>query len=76
MFCSTTAHDIAKLSLEEQTNMKERNHTNGTEKNIKELSADDFLPIFIYCFVQAELLRPSALCKFFMFFFLLHSLFC
>jgi len=43
--------------------MKDSKHTNGnTEKNIKELSADDFLPIFIYCFVQAELLRPSALC--------------
>ena len=26
------------------------------------LGADDFLPIFIYCIVQAEIERPCALC--------------
>jgi hypothetical protein len=28
------------------------------------LGADDFLPIFIYCIVGAEIERASALCKF------------
>lgn len=28
-----------------------------------ELGADDFLPIFIYCVVRAEMERPCALCK-------------
>ena len=28
------------------------------------LGADDFLPIFIFCVVRAEMERPCALCKF------------
>jgi Vacuolar sorting protein 9 (VPS9) domain len=27
------------------------------------LGADDFLPIFIFCVVRAEMERPCALCK-------------
>lgn len=34
-----------------------------TEGSNDELGADDFLPIFIYCVVQAEMERPCALCK-------------
>jgi hypothetical protein len=30
----------------------------------KLLGADDFLPIFIFCVVRAEMERPCALCKF------------
>ena len=32
------------------------------EGSQQELGADDFLPIFIYCVVQAEMERPCALC--------------
>ena len=28
----------------------------------QELGADDFLPIFIYCVIQADMERPCALC--------------
>ena len=39
--------------------MQERHSSTGSQK---ELGADDFLPIFIYCVVQAEMERPCALC--------------
>merc|ERR1711862_327164 len=55
----STAHEIASLSLKEQTKKQQQNTNNNVNKN---LSADDFLPIYIYCFVQAELLRPCAIC--------------
>lgn len=32
------------------------------KREIKDLGADDFLPIFIYCVVFAEMERPVALC--------------
>ena len=34
---------------------------NGSTK--EHLGADDFLPIFIFCVVQAQMERPCALCK-------------
>mmetsp|Transcript_37773 Transcript_37773/g.87947 ORF Transcript_37773/g.87947 Transcript_37773/m.87947 type:complete len:871 (-) Transcript_37773:497-3109(-) len=34
----------------------------GTESTVPTLGADEFLPIFIYCVIQAELERPCALC--------------
>ena len=37
-------------------------HANQLES--KDLGADDFLPIFIFCVMRAEMERPSALCKF------------
>lgn len=44
---------------------KEIDHVRDTEhsnSDTKGLGADDFLPIFIYCFVQSEIERPCALC--------------
>ena len=36
---------------------------NGNESAKEHLGADDFLPIFIFCVVQAQMERPCALCK-------------
>ena len=35
----------------------------GDDSTQEHLSADDFLPIFIFCVVQAQMERPCALCK-------------
>ena len=44
------------------------NHSKNTNSQVtrleKSLSADDFLPIFIFCVVRAELERPCAMCEF------------
>ena len=48
-----SATEISRLYLQE------RNSGMGSQQ---ELGADDFLPIFIYCVVQAEMERPCALC--------------
>jgi hypothetical protein len=51
-----SAKEISRVYAEEKCS--------GFEIESKdELGADDFLPIFIYCVVQAEMERPCALCK-------------
>jgi hypothetical protein len=42
----------------EISRLHEREHGDGVI-----LGADDFLPIFIFCVVRAEMERPCALCK-------------
>ena len=53
------------LDSEERTYVPEESFFDGkVVTKTKALGADDFLPIFIFCFVQANIERPSALCKF------------
>lgn len=56
------AKEITRLHSEERGCFSERSFFDGPVKT-KTLGADDFLPIFIFCFVQAKLDRPCALCK-------------
>ena len=63
------AKEVARLYDDEHNGI---NKQSGGEKNgskiitekEKRLSADEFLPIFIFCVVRAELERPCALCKY------------
>lgn len=53
-------------STSEEKEAPEEQVTNDkSETDVEEttLGADDFLPILIYCVVQAEMERPCALCK-------------
>jgi hypothetical protein len=56
------AKEIALLHSEERGCFKETSFFDGPIKSTA-LGADDFLPIFIFCFVQARLERPCALCE-------------
>ncbi|KAL7484943.1 hypothetical protein ACHAW6_010559 [Cyclotella cf. meneghiniana] len=56
------AKEITRLHSEERGCFSERSFFDGPVKT-KTLGADDFLPIFIFCFVQAKLDRPCALCE-------------
>lgn len=59
------AKEISQLDSEERSGVSDASFFDGkVEAKQKALGADDFLPIFIYCFVQAKIERPSALCKF------------
>jgi hypothetical protein len=49
-----------KAPEEQATN--DKNETDAFQETT--LGADDFLPIFIYCVVRAEMERPCALCKY------------
>ena len=55
------ATEISRLYRDELT-------TTDTSKDVdddnpKHMGADDFLPIFIFCVIRAEMERPCALCK-------------
>lgn len=56
------AKEVTQLHSEERGCFEEASFFDGPIKS-KTLGADDFLPIFIFCFVQAKLERPCALCK-------------
>lgn len=58
------AKEISQLDAEERSVFPDATFFDATVvTKVKALGADDFLPIFIYCFVQAKIERPSALCK-------------
>ena len=59
------AKEISQLDSEERTVFPHASFFDGKVDSVKSiaLGADDFLPIFIFCFVQAKIERPSALCK-------------
>jgi hypothetical protein len=60
------AREISRLFIAERKADESDLETSLADKACREadghLGADDFLPIFIYCVVQAELERPCALC--------------
>ncbi|KAL3786820.1 hypothetical protein HJC23_008094 [Cyclotella cryptica] len=56
------AKEITRLHSEERGCFSETSFFDGPVKT-KTLGADDFLPIFIFCFVRAKLDRPCALCE-------------
>lgn len=53
------SHEKKQRSMEKRA----ANTTKKKKKKKRDLGADDFLPIFIYCVVRAEMERPSALCE-------------
>ena len=58
------AIEITQLDSEERSCIPGESFFDGrVVTKTKALGADDFLPIFIFCFVQAKIERPSALCK-------------
>ena len=58
------AKEISQLDSEERSVFPETFFDGKVSTpKVKTLGADDFLPIFIFCFVQAKIERPSALCK-------------
>jgi len=59
------AKEISQLDSEERSVFPDASFFDGKMGTIttKALGADDFLPIFIFCFVQAKIERPSALCE-------------
>ena len=58
------AKEVSQLDSEERSAFPEASFFDGqVVPETKALGADDFLPIFIYCFVQAKIERPSALCE-------------
>ncbi len=58
------AKEITKLDSEERSYVPEDSFFDGkVVTKTKALGADDFLPIFIFCFVRADIERPSALCE-------------
>lgn len=54
------AKEIAFVYSQEQNDQPNNADENGQKKT---LGADDFLPIFIYSVVRANMERPCALCK-------------
>ena len=58
------AKEISSLDSEERTDFPESTFFDSAPvpAETRALGADDFLPIFIYCFVRAGIERPSALC--------------
>jgi hypothetical protein len=57
------AKEITHLDAEERSVFPEATFFDGkVVTKTKTLGADDFLPIFIFCFVQAKIERPQALC--------------
>lgn len=52
------AREVFRIFSHEQ----QKSNRYGKTTNVQMLGADDFLPIFIYCVVQAEIERPCALC--------------
>ena len=58
------AKEISQLDSEERSVFPDSTFFDGkVVTKTKTIGADDFLPIFIFCFVQAKIERPSALCK-------------
>ncbi|KAL7542833.1 hypothetical protein ACHAXR_012141 [Thalassiosira sp. AJA248-18] len=56
------AKEISQLDSEERSVFPDASFFDGkVVTKVKTLGADDFLPIFIFCFVQAKIERPSAL---------------
>ena len=57
------AKEITHLDAEERSVFPEATFFDGkVVTKTKTLGADDFLPIFIFCFVKAKIERPQALC--------------
>ncbi len=57
------AKEITHLDGEERSSFPEATFFDGkVVTKTKTLGADDFLPIFIFCFVKAKIERPQALC--------------
>jgi len=63
------AKEISRLYIEEHSQSQSQHESSGnhdkkpgTHDGREVLGADDFLPIFIFCIVRAEIERPSALC--------------
>jgi hypothetical protein len=58
------AREISRLHLSEHDDVSKYAVHGSAERadDYKHLSADDFLPIFIFCVIQAEMDRPCALC--------------
>lgn len=58
------AKEISQLDSEERSVFPDASFFDGkVVASEKIVGADDFLPIFIFCFVQAKIERPSALCE-------------
>lgn len=58
------AKEIYRLHEEEQLMSLSRNEgsSESLDRSIDKLGADDFLPMFVYCIIMADLERPCALC--------------
>jgi hypothetical protein len=56
------AREISRLYSTEHDDVAAVNGSAERADDYKLLSADDFLPIFIFCVIQAEMDRPCALC--------------
>jgi len=58
------AKEIYRLHEEEQLMSLSRNEgsSESLDRSIDKLGADDFLPMFVYCIIVADLERPCALC--------------
>jgi hypothetical protein len=58
------AREISRLYSSEHDDVAEHAVHSSAERadDCKHLGADDFLPIFIFCVIQAEMDRPRALC--------------
>ena len=56
------ASEISRLHQAQSNTESEGKVTSTSKGGSKLLSADDFLPIFIYCVIRAEMERPCALC--------------
>jgi hypothetical protein len=65
-FIVDAAREISRLYEKEHPKVSQASAEEGGNQVEKTtlLGADDFLPIFIFCVVRAEMERPSALCKF------------
>ena len=63
-FIVDAAREITRLHDEERQIRSPGSAKLDADDRDKILGADDFLPIFIFCVVRAEMERPSALCKF------------
>ena len=62
-FIVDAAREITRLHDEERQIRSPGSAKLDADDRDKILGADDFLPIFIFCVVRAEMERPSALCK-------------
>ena len=58
------AKEIYRLHEEEQLMNLSRKEgsSESLDESIEKLGADDFLPMFVYCIIMADLERPCALC--------------
>lgn len=56
------ATEISRLYKDQKANIEDDENEEDDNDEPKHLGADDFLPIFIFCVIRAEMERPCALC--------------